>query len=87
MCFRSIVLIRGNDINNFSKPGVCILKEIMFSNVKVDNLVENYNQHHIFSVTHSNFYGYIQIKFGGLNAGTFAKEHLLRNILNVFPED
>ena len=64
----------------------CILKEIVFSQVKAYNLVEmfqfvtekleNYYQCKLLSVSHNHLDHYIQERFRGVNAGKISKEHI-----------
>ena len=86
LCFRSELPIRGSHTNNVSEAGVCIIKEIVFSQVKANNLVELfqfvveklecYYQRKLLSVAHNHIDRCIQVKYRGLNAGKIQKEHI-----------
>ena len=70
------MLVRGNQTNNYAEAGMRILKDLVFSRVKVYNLVqmfglvteclELYYSRKILSVAHNRFEHHMSPKFQGI---------------------
>lgn len=43
ICYRSHLLVRGNQTNNYAEAGVRIIKELVFNRIKAYNLVQMFS--------------------------------------------
>jgi len=86
ICYRKHLLTRGNQTNNYAEAGIRILKELVFSRVKVYNLVqmfsfvteclELYYIRSLLSVAHNRIDRYVSLKYQGLRCVSIAHEHI-----------
>ena len=86
LCYQKHLLVRGNQTNNYAEAGMRILKDLVFSRVKVYNLVqmfsfvteclELYYSRKILSVAHNRFDHHISLKFQGIKCSGISESQI-----------
>ena len=89
LCFRSELMTRGNNTNNYAEAGIKVLKEQVFSRIKAYNLLEMvsfvidvmemYYQRRLLHLANNQIDRYITLRFCGLKLHTVPLETIKRH--------
>ena len=86
ICYRTHLLTRGNQANNYAEAGIRIVKELVFHRVKAYNIVqmfsfiteclELYYTRKLLSFAHNRVDRYISLKYQGMNSTGIASDDI-----------
>jgi len=89
LCFRTTLMTRGNNTNNYAEAGIKVLKEQVFSRIKAYNLIEmvtfvadvmeTYYQRRLLHLANNRIDRYIALRFCGLKLHTVPFETIQRH--------
>ena len=89
LCFRTTLMTRGNNTNNYAEAGIKVLKEQVFSRIKAYNLIEmvtfvadvmeTYYQRRLLHLANNRIDCYIALRFCGLKLQSVPCETIQRH--------
>ena len=86
ICYRTHLLTRGNQTNNYAEAGIRIVKELVFNRVKAYNIIqmfsfiiecfELYYMRKLLSFAHNRVDRYISLKYQGMKSAGICEDHI-----------